>query len=124
MSQLQETESEAFCRSWWQMLTSLFGCQWKLFAGQYQVGLKLMDGIYRRPASTAVRFGEENEASSLTVDQFRGLERKASERVRQGLAPPKEIYDAPYRDRIDWSQFPEWAKPTDPEVFQDCGHEG
>jgi hypothetical protein len=71
-----------------------------------------------------VRFGEENEASSLTVDQFRGLERKASERVRQGLAPPKEIYDAPYRDRIDWSQFPEWAKPTDPEVFHDCGHEG
>jgi hypothetical protein len=106
------------------MLTSLFGCQWKLVAGQYQVGLKMMDGIYGEPARTAVGFNEGNSAVAHTVDEFRRLERQASERVRQGLAPPNEIYEVPYRDRIDWSRFPEWARPTDPEVFQNCGHEG
>jgi hypothetical protein len=65
-----------------------------------------------------------NKPQETTVDEFQGLEHQASERVRQGLAPPKEIYDVPYRDRIDWSKFPEWARPTDPEVFQNCGHEG
>lgn len=124
MNQRQETEDQILFRSWWQMLASLFGCQWKLFAGQYQVGLKLLDGVCRKPARTAVRVNEGNEAAAQTVDEFRGLERQASERVRQGLAPPKEIYEAPYRDRIDWSKFPEWARPTDPEVFQGCGHEG
>ena len=32
------------------------------------------------------------------------------------------VYDAQNRGRIDWSRFPEWAWPTDPEVF--TGHEG
>jgi len=59
-----------------------------------------------------------------TPDDCRKLERQAAERARRGLAPPKEIYETPYRQRIDWSAFPDWARPTDPEVFQGCSHEG
>jgi hypothetical protein len=54
----------------------------------------------------------------------RRLEGLAAERLERGLAPPKEIYDAPYRDLIDWSRFPDWARPSDPELFQGCVHEG
>jgi hypothetical protein len=46
----------------------------------------------------------------------------AMERIEKGLAPPQEIYRVQIRRRIDWSQFPEWARPVDPEMF-DC-HEG
>ena len=43
-------------------------------------------------------------------------------RVKQGLAPPRQIYQVHHRHQIDWSQFPSWARPSDPEMF-DC-HEG
>ena len=46
----------------------------------------------------------------------------ATLRVKQGLAPPRQIYQVHYRHQIDWSQFPSWARPSDPEMF-DC-HEG
>lgn len=52
------------------------------------------------------------------------LEKRAVERLRQGLAPPREIYQLPYRDRLDWSELPDWARPSDPELFEGCGHEG
>ena len=48
----------------------------------------------------------------------------AGKRVAQGLAPPREIYKAQYRKQIDWSKFPEWAQPSDPEVYEGCAHEG
>ena len=124
MNELQASERQIFCRSWSQMVTSLSAFPWKLWADQYQIGLKLMEDIYRQPASAEVSFKRGNEAASQTVDEFRGLERQAAERVRQGFAPPKEIYELPYRDRIDWSKFPDWARPTDPELFQGCAHEG
>jgi hypothetical protein len=52
------------------------------------------------------------------------LEQYALERVRQGLPPPPEIYEAQHRPGIDWSLFPEWARPSDPEVFEGTAHEG
>jgi hypothetical protein len=48
----------------------------------------------------------------------------AAARLRQGLAPPREIYLVQYRNAIDWSQFPTWARPVDPEIFDGCCHEG
>jgi hypothetical protein len=48
----------------------------------------------------------------------------AAARLRQGLAPPREIYQVQYRNAIDWSQFPAWARPIDPEIFDGCCHEG
>jgi hypothetical protein len=56
--------------------------------------------------------------------QAQDLIRRATERMRQGLAPPREVYQAPYRNLIDWSRFPDWARPSDPEMFEGSGHEG
>ena len=48
----------------------------------------------------------------------------AYERVGRGLAPPPEIYRIEYRRCVDWSKFPPWAQPVDPEVFNGSCHEG
>jgi len=48
----------------------------------------------------------------------------ALERIRQGFAPPREIYGVKHRRQVDWGQFPLWARPIDPEMFDGCGHEG
>jgi hypothetical protein len=60
--------------------------------------------------------------------ELRGKEKElfelAQSRMRRGFAPPPEIYRIEYRNRIDWLQFPSWAWPTDPELFDGCCHEG
>jgi hypothetical protein len=28
------------------------------------------------------------------------------------------------RDRVDWSTLPEWARPSDPDLFEGCVHKG
>jgi hypothetical protein len=105
-------------------MAGLFGCQWKIAASQYQTSLKLTEVLLRIPAGEEANSEKKIEAAPEKTDEFRQLEREADERVKRGLAPPKEIYGIPFRDRIDWSRFPEWARPSDPEVFEGCGHEG
>jgi len=117
---LQECEG----RIWWQMMAGLFGWQWKMAASQYQTGLNVTKVLLRIPADKAASSEEKTEPAPEKADEFRELEREAAERVKKGLAPPKEIYGTPFRDRIDWSRFPEWSRPSDPEVFEGCGHEG
>jgi hypothetical protein len=124
MNEAQENESRTLCQSWLQMVTSLFGCPWKLYASQYQLGLKLMEGVFSIPAGAHAGSAAWLESAARGGDALRAFEHQAAERMRQGLAPPKEIYEAPYRDQIDWSRFPDWARPSDPELFQGCGHEG
>jgi hypothetical protein len=48
----------------------------------------------------------------------------AETRMHRGLAPPPDIYRIEYRRRIDWLQFPDWARPVDPQLFDGCCHEG
>jgi hypothetical protein len=120
----QESECRTFYRGWWQLLAGLLGCQWKLVASQYQTGLKLTEAVLRIPVNKEASPEEKVEAMPQRSDELRKLECRAAERVKQGFAPPKEIYEIPYRDRIDWFRFPEWARPSDPEVFEGCGHEG
>ena len=48
----------------------------------------------------------------------------AVKKMRQGLAPPPEIYRVENRGKIDWLKFPEWARPVDPQIFDGCCHEG
>jgi hypothetical protein len=48
----------------------------------------------------------------------------AEQRTAQGLAPPPEVYRIEYRRLIDWSKFPSWARPVDPQMFDGCCHEG
>lgn len=45
-------------------------------------------------------------------------------RVHAGLAPPAEAHLVQNRRKIDWSQYPSWARPADPDMFDGCGHEG
>lgn len=44
--------------------------------------------------------------------------------VERGQAPPREIYRVQNRRRIDWGRLPMWARPSDPELFDGCCHEG
>jgi hypothetical protein len=68
--------------------------------------------------------GADNQETPTTTWSFERLEALAQERVRQGLALPAEAYSLPFRNQFDWSQFPLWARPIDPEVFCESGHEG
>lgn len=64
------------------------------------------------------------KAPTRSNGRSRSLAQRVKERLEQGLAPPREAYQLPLRDQIDWSQAPDWARPTDPELFEGCGHEG
>ena len=71
-----------------------------------------------------IQFNTLSEASSLESVRGKALFRLAEERISQGLAPPPEIYRVEFRRSIDWSEFPAWAQPTDPQAFDGCCHEG
>lgn len=98
---------KAFGQSWSRTVTSLAWGQWFLL----DTGLRAAETVLG--AASAGPRGDPDK-----------LIEHARERLRKGLAPPPEIYRAPYRDRIDWAQFPDWARPSDPELFGECPHEG
>jgi hypothetical protein len=110
MTDRLEAKAQTVSERWSCAVARLLTCQWKLFESQYESGMKIMRSLLDTPAGAA--------------DELRRLEQRAAERVRQGLAPPPEMYKTPYRERIDWSRFPEWARPIDPELFEECAHEG
>jgi hypothetical protein len=109
---------------WSQNVTGVLACQWDLFETQYRVGLKMVEAALRLPGNAEPASEERGGEAPHTADKFHRLESLALERSRKGLAPPRELYGVPYRDRVDWSKFPDWARPINPEVFQDSGHEG
>ena len=100
----------AVYRWWARAVASLVWNQWRVLDAQYAAGIDLLDAAAGGHAGTPPKL--------QTLEQY------ALERVGKGLAPPKEVYEAHNRNRIDWSRFPEWARPTDPEVFDGCAHEG
>ena len=71
-----------------------------------------------------IQFTRSIEGDTGEPPSREALIRLAKELVSQGLAPPPEIYRIEIRQVIDWAEFPSWAQPTDPEMFEDCGHEG
>jgi hypothetical protein len=71
-----------------------------------------------------IQFSKSGERCDLGPVSGEALIRRAEERMRKGLAPPPEIYRIEYRRCIDWSKFPTWAQPVDPQVFDGCCHEG
>jgi hypothetical protein len=116
MFDVPESGIRARCRPWMELMGSLVAYQWKLFGVQCEAGLNVME--------TALgAAGERGEPALPAAGEFERLEGQALERVRRGLAPPAEIYAAPYRRRVDWSKFPDWARPSDPEMFEGA-HEG
>ena len=112
MNSLQEKESPTVHR-WTATMLGMLSWQVKLFETQCQVGLKMMEAAVRIPGGPPAG-----------ADEFRRLEAEAFERAQTGHALPREIYDVPYRDRVDWTRFPDWARPIDPELFGESGHEG
>jgi hypothetical protein len=71
-----------------------------------------------------VQFSKSNDARLSEAVSAQALIDRAEQRVRLGYAPPPEIYRIEYRRRIDWLNFPGWARPVDPQVFAGCCHEG
>jgi hypothetical protein len=137
---MSDTARPTVFQHWSHSVMEMVTWQWRMFETNCQAGLTLMEMVLTFPADPKTDFGREGKTMSEIVQspypekistekpggpaRMRILERVAAELANQGLIPPKEIYEAPYRNRIDWSIFPAWARPSDPELFQDCGHEG
>jgi hypothetical protein len=112
-------------QGWSRTLTSIAYGPWRLLASQCEAGFGALDTLLA--ALRGERAGPARTGEAVLPGAPAGaesLEQRALERVRQGLSPPREIYAAPHRDRIDWARFPDWARPIDPEVFEGSGHEG
>jgi len=105
-------------KGWVNAATTLLAYQWKLFDAQYETGLKMMK------AALGVGPPDKPASELPAIDMVQQLQRQAAERISHGLAPPKEIYQAPFRGQIDWGKLPEWARPSDPELFEGSSHEG
>jgi hypothetical protein len=113
---------------WFSAAKTLLACQWKLFEVQYQAGMKIAEAALG--GATAGKPGAgttpdcRSDVSPPTAVDVQQLERRAAECISLGLAPPREIYQAPHRGQIDWEKFPMWARPSDPELFEGSCHEG
>jgi hypothetical protein len=62
--------------------------------------------------------------TTRSTDQAGSLSQRVQARLDRGLPPPAEAYHVHNRSKIDWTRVPEWARPSDPELFGDSGHEG
>ena len=103
-------------RSWSQVTTGLLRGQWALVDAGFRTADTLLAAAAEPPAAVGVAAGP-----AAGLDALVGY---SLERVRKGLPPPRELYDVKHRERIDWLRFPAWARPSDPEAFVGCGHEG
>jgi hypothetical protein len=74
--------------------------------------------------ASMVAFQKSDSDSDWELLQDDALIEYALQRVRQGFAAPPRIYRIEYRHRIDWTRFPAWARPVDPQQFDGCCHEG
>ena len=71
-----------------------------------------------------IRITKSNDVGRRMDVSGSALIQLAEQRMRNGLAPPPEIYRIENRRRIDWLRFPDWARPVDPQLFEGCCHEG
>jgi hypothetical protein len=103
-------------QSWVRAMADAVCNHWELANAQYHWGMTVLQALRSGPWGTAGGLAKPGDTASL--------EARAQERMRQGLPPPREIYDVQNRGRIDWTTVPDWARPVDPELFEGCGHEG
>ena len=102
---------------WSQTLKGAMWSQWILL----DTGLETAQTVLKSASSASAKEDRARQTAGSKPEELIGL---SMERMKKGLAPPREIYQVPYRNRIDWSQFPEWARPSDPEMYEGSGHEG
>jgi len=103
-------QMEALSHSWLCTMTSMVWGNWLMLDTGFQTTQTVLAGA--APVAGGAAGGTE------------GLISLALERTKKGLAPPREVYLAPLRNQIDWAAFPDWARPSDPELFEGCSHEG
>ena len=75
-------------------------------------------------AAVGKEAGPQQADRTAAAQAASSVEERARQRTQQGLAPPREIYDIRNRNRVDWSNLPEWAMAPDPDIFEGCAHEG
>jgi hypothetical protein len=90
-----------------------------LLDAQRELTLRALQALQTR----AVEAGEPPASRTENLREQKGLEDQARDRTLQGLPPPRAVYDVQNRNRIDWAQLPDWARPSDPEMFEGA-HEG
>jgi hypothetical protein len=110
---------------WWSdALTRAVRGQWELVEAQYRFGIRVLDTLREMSAGQGPAADWTREvAMPDTTTKTKSLEQQAVERLRQGLAPPREIYEVQNRNRLDWSSVPDWARPSEPDLFEGA-HEG
>jgi hypothetical protein len=105
-------------------VTDVTRTQWKFLSAQSQFSFSLWNALLGHSPSAEPPTEQPKETAAAKSASAPGsLEKVAAERLKSGLAPPREIYDVRNRGRIDWSSVPDWARPVDPEMFEG-GHEG
>lgn len=102
---------------WSRTLLSALRSQWIML----ETGLLTARSMVQTATPARTRDVPVSRASTAVPQDLIG---NAVQRMKNGLAPPREIYLAPYRNLIDWSSFPEWARPSDPEMYEGTSHEG
>jgi hypothetical protein len=122
MNHPPSASSETLCLDWSNMVQDLLGCQWKLWDTHYRFGMMIVESVLA--TSMPGQSMKLEEIRTTDAERLSQLQQLASERMKKGLPPPREIYELPYRERINWASFPSWARPTDPELFENCSHEG
>ena len=98
-----------------------------LLRGQWvwvDAGFRTADGLLGAAAEPLAPVGITATPAAEAPGQLDDLVGRALDRVGEGMPPPRELYDVKYREQVDWLLFPEWARPSDPEAFTGCGHEG
>ena len=110
---------------WAQAMMKLAWTQWTFLSAGLRFANRMMEAtLAATPGAKGQSAPPTEPTARKAPGEVEGLTRLAEERMAKGLAPPREIYDIPYRDQIEWSKFPEWARPIDPEIFEGCCHEG
>ena len=98
----------------------------------YEVLLETQCGIAKTVLQTTTEVLKP-EQSTTGCTETHGSEMVASHelvaeaverRIGEGLSPPAEAYLVQNREKIDWTRYPGWARPADPDMFNGCSHEG
>jgi len=111
----------AFQQYWSRTVASMVWGQWLVLDTGLQAAQTVLTSATTVPPDSSAH---PRRAAGAAKSGPQGLVDLAVERMGKGLAPPSEVYQTPYRNQIDWSKCPEWARPSDPELFEGSGHEG
>ena len=107
-------------RSLSRVTTGLLRGQW----AWVDAGLRTADRLLGATAEPSSAAPVATPPAAEAAGGLDSLVHRALDRVGMGKPPPRELYDVKYREQIDWLRFPLWARPSDPEAYTGCGHEG